>query len=211
MDYPGFLWLDGGRLETSVTEYEKSDSLAAEAVFKSPLEARATLDVIEGIYDSQFMDERRDGMRSAITLRCGVEQNGRWTAHYQALFWPDEPPFIMSIWSNVSGHNLGYVLFHDFLMRVGAGNCFYASPTTEKGEHLLRKAIADNLIRKEADPQKKWEHATYWRVMRDPVEKLRLKLERLPEEYIEFLRVLEYPGYAPEFLFQYDSQEGDSP
>ena len=54
-------------------------------------------------------------------------------------------------------------------------------------------------------------HATYWRVVSDPREKLRSKLERLPEECIEILRALEYPGYAPEFLLQQYFQERDSP
>ncbi len=68
-------------------------------------------------------------------------------ADYDAEFSGEEPLFI-NIWNKKEGHNFGYIVFHDFLRKVGQDNTFLSTDLTSPGKKLFEKAIQDSLIEK---------------------------------------------------------------
>ena len=91
-------------------------------------------------------------------------------ADYDADFSGEEPYFI-NIWSKKRGYGFGYIVFHDFLRRVGTGNTFVSTDFTEEGMHLFQKAVNDGLIEKISEPAG-LQRLTRWKVIADPVENL---------------------------------------
>jgi|GEM_PF-1276818 len=101
-------------------------------------------------------------------------------ADYDADFSGKEPYFI-NIWSKQKGYNFGYIVFHDFLRRVGEQNTFLSTDFTQGGSKLFQKAVEDNLIEKVSDSFG-LQRLTRWRVINDPVK----NLEKIKKEVDEF-------------------------
>lgn len=91
-------------------------------------------------------------------------------ANYDADFRGEEPLFI-SILAKQEGHNFGYIIFHDFLRRVGVKKTFLSTDFTEVGSNLFEKAVRDGLIEKISKPFG-LQRLTRWRVIGDPVKNL---------------------------------------
>lgn len=94
-------------------------------------------------------------------------------ANYDADFSGPEPWFI-NIWNKQPGYGFGYIVFHDFLRRVGSGKTFLATDFTEGkggGQELFQKAINDGLIKKISEPFG-LHRLTRWVVVGDPLQNL---------------------------------------
>lgn len=92
-------------------------------------------------------------------------------ADYDAVFSDDEPYFI-NIWTHQAGKGYGYIVFHDFLRRVGVDHTFVSSDFTEPGNKLFDKAQQDGLIVK-VDGPFGLQRYTRWKVVSDPTEHLK--------------------------------------
>lgn len=68
-------------------------------------------------------------------------------ADYSADFQHGEPIFL-NIWTHISGYGFGYIVFHDFLRRVGKNNTFLSTDLTDAGMILFKKAQDHGLIQK---------------------------------------------------------------
>lgn len=99
-------------------------------------------------------------------------------ADYDADFSGSEPYFI-NIWSKRKG--MGYVVFHDFLRRVGIGNSFVASDFTGPGLHLFEKASAAGAIRQVSE-KSGFDRRTRWEVLGDPISNLEKILQAQPRQ-----------------------------
>ncbi len=91
-------------------------------------------------------------------------------ANYDADFSGNEP-FFINIWNKQSGYSFGYIVFHDFLRRVGKQKTFLSSDFTEAGGKLFKQAVDDGLIVKVSEPLGLLRQ-TRWQVVGDPVENL---------------------------------------
>ncbi|MCD6109217.1 hypothetical protein J7J83_00420 [bacterium] len=91
-------------------------------------------------------------------------------ANYDADFSGDEPYFI-NIWNKQKGYGFGYIIFHDFLRRVGTGKTFLSTDFTEDGANLFQKAVNDGLIKKVSEPFG-LQRLTRWKVVSDPIKNL---------------------------------------
>lgn len=91
-------------------------------------------------------------------------------ANYDADFSGEEPYFI-NILSKQEGYGFGYLVFHDFLRRVGLQKTFLSTDFTEDGSNLFQKAVADGLIEKVSEPFG-LQRLTRWKVVGDPVKNL---------------------------------------
>lgn len=91
-------------------------------------------------------------------------------ANYDADFSGDEPYFI-NIWNKQKGCGFGYIVFHDFLRRVGIGKTFLSTNFTQEGSNLFQKAANDGLIQKISKPYG-LQRLTRWKVVNDPAENL---------------------------------------
>lgn len=91
-------------------------------------------------------------------------------ANYDADFSGDEPYFI-NIWSKQKGYGFGYIVFHDFLRRVGTGKTFLSTDLTEDGSNLFQKAVNNGLIKKVSEPFG-LQRLTRWKVVSDPIKNL---------------------------------------
>lgn len=91
-------------------------------------------------------------------------------ANYDADFSSDEP-CILNIWSEQQGHGFGYIVFHDFLRRVGAEKTFLATDMTNDGARLVQKAEQDGIIQKVSEPFGLL-RLTRWKVIGDPIKNL---------------------------------------
>jgi hypothetical protein len=98
-------------------------------------------------------------------------------ADYDADFSGAEPLFI-NIWNKQPGHEFGYLVFHDFLRRVGMQKTFLITDFTDQGRELFKKAVADGLIEKISKPFG-LHNLTQWMIIGDPtknLEKIRDKI-----------------------------------
>jgi hypothetical protein len=91
-------------------------------------------------------------------------------ANYSADFSGPEPLFI-NIHNEIKGSGFGYIIFHDFLRRVGTGKIFFATDFTAPGSKLFQKAIDDGLIEKVSEASG-LHRLTKWKVIGDPVKNL---------------------------------------
>jgi len=91
-------------------------------------------------------------------------------ANYDADFSGEEPYFI-NIWNKQKGYGFGYIVFHDFLRRVGIGKTFLSTDFTQEGSNLFQKAINDGLVKKVSEPFG-LQRLTRWEVVSDPVKNL---------------------------------------
>ena len=96
-------------------------------------------------------------------------------ANYHAIFEENKEPYLINIWSLNNG--LGYVIFHDFLIKVGQGHIFSSTDFEPAGEKLFQKAINDGLIEQFSE-KSGMSNITRWKVIGDPKE----NLKRLKEE-----------------------------
>jgi len=97
--------------------------------------------------------------------------NTETMADYDADFREEEPYFI-HIWNKERGKGFGYLVFHDFLRRVGVEKTFVSTDFTGDGRKLFEKAVQDGLITKEPHFVS-LQRLTRWKVVGDPVEHLR--------------------------------------
>jgi hypothetical protein len=91
-------------------------------------------------------------------------------ANYDADFSGDEPCFI-NIWNKQKGYGFGYIVFNDFLRRVGVGKTFLSTDFTQDGLDLFQKSINDGLIKKVSEPFG-LHRLIRWEVVGDPVKNL---------------------------------------
>jgi len=87
-------------------------------------------------------------------------------ANYDAEFSGEEPYFI-NIWNKQEGFGFGYIVFHDFLRRVGIEKTFTSTNFTDAGRALFQKATTDGLIEKVSEPSG-LQMITRWKVVGDP-------------------------------------------
>ncbi len=92
-------------------------------------------------------------------------------ANYDADFSGDEP-YIINIWSKQKGFSFGYIVFHDFLNRVGLDKTFVSTNFTDEGSKLFDKAVSDGLIEKISEPFG-LQQLTRWKVIGDPINHLK--------------------------------------
>ena len=92
-------------------------------------------------------------------------------ANYDAEFSGEEPYFI-NIWNKQKDHGFGYVVFHDFLHRVGIGKTFNSTNFTDDGKKLFDKAVSDGLIEKMSEPFG-LQNLTKWKVVGDSIAHLK--------------------------------------
>lgn len=93
--------------------------------------------------------------------------NVKTMADYDADFRGEEPYFI-NIWNKEEGFGFGYIVFHDFLRRVGVGKTFTSTNFTEGGTILFQKAVTDGLIEKTSE-KSGLQQFTRWKVIGDPI------------------------------------------
>lgn len=91
-------------------------------------------------------------------------------ANYSADFSGDDPLFI-NIKSYMKGYGFGYIIFHDFLRRVGFNKNFFSTDFTDDGEKLFQKAVNDQLIEKVSEASG-LHRLTKWKVIGDPIKNL---------------------------------------
>lgn len=92
-------------------------------------------------------------------------------ADYDADFSGEEPYFI-NIWNKRKGYGFGYIVFHDFLRRVGIGETFLSTDFTQEGLNLFEKAIDDGLVER-VSGQFGVQRLTRWKVISDPERNLK--------------------------------------
>lgn len=97
-------------------------------------------------------------------------------ANYDAEFTNGQMPYFLMIHSSVKG--LGYILFHDFLNRVGSGNEFISTDFTSSGKSLFDKATKDGLIQN-LGVEQAIGNITKWKVVGDPMYHLKSMLPQL--------------------------------
>ncbi len=100
-------------------------------------------------------------------------------ANYDADFSGEEP-FFINIWSKQAGKNFGYIVFHDFLRRVGEGKTFSSTDFTEAGSRLFQKAVDDGLIKKISEGSG-LHRSTRWEVVDNPIK----NLEKIKDKFNE--------------------------
>jgi len=91
-------------------------------------------------------------------------------ADFDADFSGEEPLFI-NIWSVKRGYGFGYLVFHEFLRKVGLQKSFLSTDFTPDGERCFEKAVKDGLIEKTSEPFG-LHRLTRWKVIGDPVQHL---------------------------------------
>jgi hypothetical protein len=91
-------------------------------------------------------------------------------ANYDAQFGDHEPMFL-NIWNIQKGYQFGYLVFHDFLRRVGIGKTFLSTDFTPEGAALFEKAVADGLIKKTSEAFG-IQRLTRWELIEDPIKNL---------------------------------------
>lgn len=91
-------------------------------------------------------------------------------ADFDADFRGQEPLFI-NIWSLRKGHGFGYLIFHEFLRRVGEKKTFISTDFTPDGAHCFERAVKDGLIQKISEPFG-LHRLTRWMVVGDPIQHL---------------------------------------
>lgn len=92
-------------------------------------------------------------------------------ASYDAIFSEGAEPYFLNIWTIKSGYGFGYIVFHNFLRRVGTGDTFVTTDFTDSGRRLFQKAVNDGLIQQVSE-QFGLERKTRWQVVGDPVDNL---------------------------------------
>ena len=92
-------------------------------------------------------------------------------ASYDAIFSEESEPYFLNIWTIKAGYGFGYIVFHNFLRRVGIGNTFIATDFTDSGKRLFQKAVNDGLIQQVSE-QFGVARNTRWQVVGDPIENL---------------------------------------
>ena len=97
-------------------------------------------------------------------------------ANYDADFFGEEP-FFINIWNKQRGYGFGYIVFHDFLRKVGEGKTFLSTDFTDEGAALFQKAVKDKLIEKISEPLG-LQRLTRWKVAKDPIK----NLEKIKEQ-----------------------------
>lgn len=151
------------------------------------------------IFTSYFMKERFD--ISPVSEKISPEQmklivqdvidskyelfDVKTMANYDADFSGDEPCFI-NIWNKQKGYGFGYIVFHDFLRRVGVGETFLSTDFTIDGSNLFQKAVNDGLIKKVSEPFG-LQRLTRWEVVSDPVK----NLEKIKDQKIFLQKIKE--------------------
>lgn len=92
-------------------------------------------------------------------------------ASYDAIFSEGNEPYFLNIWTIKTGYGFGYIVFHNFLRRVGSGNTFVTTDFTDSGKRLFQKAVNDGLIQQVSE-QFGLQRLTRWKVVGDPVNNL---------------------------------------
>jgi len=157
---------------------ESLDKQVVSVGFKSLGEAKATGRLLNGV-GIKTPQETLNSQNHPGVFQL-LDESGNVLAWYDAEF-PNNPnlmPRSLNRGTDFPGNNYGYVLFHDFLSRVGVGNEFLSTDLTEGGENLYQKAIDDGLIEKISDPQG-IDRYYKWRVIADPIENLQRKMNQL--------------------------------
>jgi len=98
-------------------------------------------------------------------------------ADYSADFNGSEP-FFLNIWSKVPNYGFGFIVFHDFLRRVGFNKTFISTDFTPAGIKLFKKAQEAGLIEQVEVPANLGRY-TRWKVVNDP----NVSLESLKKQY----------------------------
>ncbi len=114
-------------------------------------------------------DEMKNILQDVIDNKFEVFDSEKM-ADYDADFSGGEP-FFINIRSKQSGFGFGYIVFHDFLRRVGEGKTFISTDFTDAGKNLFQKAVRDGLIEKQSEPFG-LNRLTRWKVTNDPVKNL---------------------------------------
>lgn len=93
-------------------------------------------------------------------------------ANYDAIF-RDGTSHFLNIWNKIEKTGIGYIVFHDFLIKVAKnGGVFSSTRFTDAGERLFRRAIDDGLIEKDVGLSS--HDMSVWKVIGDPAENLRI-------------------------------------
>lgn len=93
-------------------------------------------------------------------------------ANYDAIFWEGTNHFL-NIWNKIEKTGIGYIVFHDFLIKVAKnGGVFSSTRFTNAGERLFQRAIDDGLIEKDVGLSS--HDVSVWKVIGDPAGNLRI-------------------------------------
>lgn len=95
-------------------------------------------------------------------------------ANYDAMFDYGPEPIFNNIWNRERGSGIGYIVFHDFLIKVGVGNTFVSTDFTGPGNKLVQKAVSDGII-EFVENTSHLAYKTRWKVISDP----KVNLERI--------------------------------
>ncbi|MCX6735897.1 MAG: hypothetical protein NTZ13_02340 [Candidatus Parcubacteria bacterium] len=136
---------------------------------QAPIEnSDSTIETIDNSPEKKHSEEENmwDILQDVIDNRFEVF-NVDTMADYDADFSGSEPLFI-NIWNKKPGSGLGYVVFHDFLRRVGTGKTFLSTDFTGPGVSLFKKASNAGLIKQVSEPTG-LQRLTKWEVTGDPV------------------------------------------
>ena len=92
-------------------------------------------------------------------------------ANYDTIFREGQEPYFINIWNRKEGSGLGYIVFHNFLLKVGQDNTFSSTNFTDDGKKLFQKAIDDGLI-KQTSEKPDVGGITRWKVIGDSINNL---------------------------------------
>jgi hypothetical protein len=105
-------------------------------------------------------------------------ENLRKLANYDADFRTKEEPIFINIWSTKKGYNLGYIVFHDFLIKIGQNKTFSSTDFEPAGIKMFKKAQEAGLIKQISKPEGV-SNITRWEIIGDP----KKNLEKLQKEF----------------------------
>lgn len=98
-------------------------------------------------------------------------ESNKKLANYEAIFEQDKEPLFVNIWSIKKGYRLGYIVFHDFLLRVGKNKTFSSTDFEKAGIEMFKKAENEGLIKKISE-KTGIGNITRWQVIKEPKESL---------------------------------------
>lgn len=136
-----------------MSEVYKPEEIVERSEEKDDISREQMIEIIQDVIDGKF------SLFNVETM-----------ADYDADFSGESPLFI-NIWRKKEGYGFGYIVFHDFLRRVGVQKTFLSTDFTEEGTNLFQKAVDDGLIEKISEPFG-LQRLTRWKVVGDPVKNL---------------------------------------